>query len=413
MNFPLIWYFRVKPPTLSNPPSHRDLQDYFAHLETDFIEWTKRFVIDKQQRQWGTIPSYAKEMRFYTALSIQELEEENEENLRKGKIESLQQQLKDNQEYAMILTGQAGLGKTTSLRYLVSQDVRDYQPGAPIPIYLELKNASPNQSLFDWIVSQLRVGRLARVPQLPTLVEQWLEKGYLGLFLDGWNEIAPELEEQLFREVEKLALKYRQVFMMITIRETKPLFEQVPVFVLQDMSKEQVNEFIENNTDRQTETQLRQTIRQRIDAQPRFLEFIRIPLYALMLIQILRSKQEIPNNHIKVAEIFINRPLERDKLKWQATEKKLGMQLKTFAYLAYISVFDKAQQNTCLSAAEIRDILKEYQPSMASLDMTYQWLKIAVELGIMVCSQPEEKYSFTHQEYQDYFAGLGSRIFEG
>ena len=140
----IYWYWRIKPPTLSNPPSRRDLQDYFAHLETDFIEWTKRFVIEKQQQRWGKIPLYAEEMRFYTALSITELEESEEEeaHLRKGKIESLRQQLRDNQEYAMILTGQAGLGKTTSLRYLVYQDARDYQPGAPIPIYLELKKLS-------------------------------------------------------------------------------------------------------------------------------------------------------------------------------------------------------------------------------------------------------------------------------
>jgi hypothetical protein len=417
----VYWFFYVKPPMISDPPSNKDLKAYFRQLDKDFRAWKKRFVIDKKFK-WNQMPIYAQEVNFYIPLLTQEVEEEevlpdeNNPSLRRGEVDILRQELKDNGEYAMLLTGQAGIGKTTSLRYLVYKDYRSYQPSLAIPVYLELKNASENQKLFDWIVSQLRIGRLARVAHLEELVEKWLEKGYIYLFLDGWNEISPAtLEDKLIKEVEQFAQKYEQVFIIISVRDERQIFPHVPVFSLQNMDPAQVKKFIYNNTEASTEKELRQKIFERIEKQPRFLQFIQIPLYALMLIQIMRKRQEFPNSETEVIKNFIEALLKRDEQKGKLTERKLGINLETFklllAYLAYVCVFEKKQQNTALSVIEIQAILIRYEPNLASLDITIRLLQTALELGIIVLSKPEEKYSFVHQEYQSYFAGLGYSTF--
>ncbi len=120
-----------------------------------------------------------------------------------------------NQEWQMVLTGKAGIGKTTSLRYLVYEDQHAYQPGQPIPVYLELRYAKPNAALKAWIVEQLRVGRLGSATNLPELVELWLTEGWISLFVDGWNELAAELNEAMFQDMSQFMQAYPKVFITI------------------------------------------------------------------------------------------------------------------------------------------------------------------------------------------------------
>lgn len=400
------WWFFMKTPYISTPPSHKNLKHYFNKLDKDFNAWKRRFVIDRQMNL-EKMPIYAEEVQFYIPLLGEEVDENK--SLRKGDVEELRQQLKANQEFSMILSGQAGIGKTTSLRYLVYQDRKSYQPESPIPVYLELKNAPDNMSLLEWIVSKFKVGTLAKVPNLTEKVEQWLEQGLINLYLDGWNEISPELEAKLFKDVEQFIHNYDKVFIIISIREAKIIFNNVAVFALQNMDKQQVDNFIDRNTDNDTEYALRKHIKDYIEAQPRFLEFIQIPLYALMLIQIVRKENIIPENQAKVIEKFITALLLRDSQKGPSIEKKLDFDMKDFklllAYFAYDCVFEKGQQNTGLSLNYIQEIFKKYEPNI-SVSKTRKLLQFALDLGIMVLSKPEAKYSFTHQEYQTYFASL-------
>jgi len=42
----VYWFFFKKPPFIYNPPSDKNLKDYFKSLDKDFQAWKKRFVID-------------------------------------------------------------------------------------------------------------------------------------------------------------------------------------------------------------------------------------------------------------------------------------------------------------------------------------------------------------------------------
>jgi predicted NACHT family NTPase len=392
------WWIFFKDPKISNPPKIKDLKGYFAKLDRDFAEWKKLFVIDRMNNDF--MPAYAEEIQWYVDLELAE-----QEKLRKGLVLELREQLIANQEWQMVLTGSAGIGKTTSLRYLVYQDRQAYEPGSPIPVYLELRYAKPNVTLKAWIIEQLRVGRLRSASHLPALVESWLTEGWISLFVDGWNELATELNETIFQEMQQFMQAYPKVFITITIRKAQPIFPNVPVFILQNMNKGQVTDFVKKNTD-QPEKTLRQLIFNQIEVQPRFLDFITVPLYALMLVQVVRKEKTVPKRRAIIIKKFIDRLLLREEQKTGSKcQRHVGMGLESFrlllSFYAYICVSVKKSQNTSAPIFQIQTILQQRQPNM-TLEQTKNFLELAAELGLMVSDK--DYYSFVHQEYLDYFA---------
>jgi len=150
----IVWWVFIKPPKISYPPTIKDLHDYFAKIDRNFAEWKKLFVIDKINNDFISI--YAEEVNWYVSLQLVE-----QKKLREGFVMELREKLIADGEWQMVLTGQAGIGKTTSLRYLQYQDRQNYQPQKPIPVYLDLGYAEEGQSIKAWIVKELQVGRLA------------------------------------------------------------------------------------------------------------------------------------------------------------------------------------------------------------------------------------------------------------
>jgi len=320
----------------------------------------------------------------------------------------LREQLIANQEWQMVLTGKAGIGKTTSLRYLVYKDQHAYQPGRPIPVYLELKNAKSELRLKDWIVERLQIGRLATAADLPELVELWLEKGWISLYVDGWNELATNLTEMMFQDMQQFMQAYPKIFITITIRKARPIFPNMPMFILQNMDKAQVTEFVNKNTD-DSEIKLRQLIFNQIEAQPRFLDFITVPLYALMLVQVVRQDNVIPKRSTAIIETFIQKLLSReDQTGLKTCERKVGISLDTFrlllSYYAYNCVFIGKLQNTSRPVLKIQTVLQQRDTNM-TVEQTENFVEFATELGLMVGEK--DFYSFVHQEYLDYFAAKG------
>jgi len=325
----------------------------------------------------------------------------------------LREKLIADGEWQMVLTGQAGIGKTTSLRYLQYQDRQNYQPQKPIPVYLDLGSAREGQSIKAWIVKELQVGRLALAKNLEKSIDLWLENGLINLYVDGWNELAIELKDALFKDMQQFMRDYPKVFIAITIRETDSIFHNVPVFILQNMSKEQVIEFVNKNTN-DSEKTLRQLLRQQI-AIARFLEFITVPLHALMWVQIVRKdSQTILKSGTDIIDAFIERLFVREKEKHGSDfiAKKLGMKLETFSNLLSIYAFyclhEKKSQNSALSSIAVQKVFKKLKNQMP-LPQIRQLLDFAVELGLMVKDE-EDFFKFTHQNYLDYFAARGMRM---
>ena len=94
----------------------------------------------------------------------------------------------------LLILGEPGTGKTTLLLELAWQTIQRAQadPAFPIPVVFKLSSWTPERSLAEWLVEELR-----RNYYIPHRVSRaWVEQGQLLLLLDGLDEVKPEFQAQ-------------------------------------------------------------------------------------------------------------------------------------------------------------------------------------------------------------------------
>ncbi|MEZ5672926.1 MAG: NACHT domain-containing protein, partial [Thiotrichaceae bacterium] len=382
-----------------------DFTPYLEQLKQEFEDWKQRFVIDDSWKELDETLFYAKEVEWFVFL-----EGKGEFKDREGKVSALRNNLmkKDN-KYQMVLLGTAGMGKTSTSRYLTVTDANKLlnQKFAAIPVYLEMKNFNKDKSLFEHIVAQFQTKGLNKYNDLADIITRHLARGKIHLFLDGWNELNRDLATGVTREIKQLMRRYPNVFMLITTRQESYQndFEGVPAFVLQDMKLAQIQEFVKKNTLPQ-ETGIRAEI-QGLQPTDRLFEFICVPFYTRMFVQA-RRRGNVPNTIVDFIKVFIDQLLQRER-----SHKENFLNFEEFkhalAYLAYVCATEKSNNNNAaLTRAEINAIL--YRPeSGIEREQVKTYLDHAVQLHILVYE--DYFYSFAHHDYQGYFAGLGKRLF--
>ena len=113
---------------------------YLEKVENQFKEWNGRFVPIIGQEQFKEVTLYAVEART------------DSETPREGDVEQLRKELISTGQNQMIIVGEAGLGKTTSMKYIALRDARQGR----MPVYIELKLLTKDDSLRNTILENLR-----------------------------------------------------------------------------------------------------------------------------------------------------------------------------------------------------------------------------------------------------------------
>jgi hypothetical protein len=95
---------------------------------------------------------------------------------------------------SLLILGEPGSGKTMKLLELAKYLLQcaDQDPAAPIPVMVNLSSwKDPQKPIFDWLLEELC--SKYRIPK--NYGKTWLKNKRLLPFLDGLNEVAPELQE--------------------------------------------------------------------------------------------------------------------------------------------------------------------------------------------------------------------------
>lgn len=367
-------------------------QNFVAYLErvkSNFRARISRFVHLKGQEEVALLNSYAVE-------HLPNMDEDEDDIVaRHGTIEELRD--KHVTERRMMLWGDAGMGKSTTLEYLAYKDAdrKLKEPDSPLPVYLPLGLLTDrNASLKQIIWKRIGVDELAG--------ESMLVDGNINLFLDGVNEIPKDMNNALInsriREIQNLIDEYENTFIMVSNRQqSENIFHNIPAFIMQRMDEGQIEVFIQRNADDPT---LAGLIQAEVQQNKRLARIVRTPLMLSRLIEVVRDEGTIPKSEGEIIHRFIHCLYNREKVEKKDVNFDIPKVHRLLRHLGYESLED-LDTNAGMTGDEV---LRYFVVCMRKygfeIDSMYV-LDKATQLNIL--EKREDLYSFAHQAYQDYY----------
>lgn len=189
-------------------------------VKQEFEKRAKRFVHIVSIEDYSLFESFA--------IEHIDLSDEDEHHERTGTIDVIRKQyLAENR---MMIWGDAGMGKSTTLQYLSYLDADDFLKGtsSKIPVYVPLGLLIDiNEKIEDYIIKKIGVEYIEGL--------ELLKKGQINLFLDGVNEvpidISKSMQVQRRKEIQYLLDTYPNMLIIISNRpERYNYFKNIPVF---------------------------------------------------------------------------------------------------------------------------------------------------------------------------------------
>lgn len=373
--------------------------DYTTYIEneiTEFEKWASRFVATDTIEDFSVFESYAVEH----IISYDESEEDNDDEIVKERSGTVDWIRKNNlPERRMILWGDAGLGKSTTLQYLTYLDARAYRKGISniIPVYIPLGMLIDRyETLESYIFSRLK-----------TEVEEGkklLESGKINLFLDGVNEIPEDKSSDILskriKEIQLLIDSYPKTLMIISNRPEKyNQFRNIPVFRLQPMDYVKIMEFIQKNT---RSEEVRNLIKEKIESNKRLLNIISTPLMTTRLISIVQEFKKVPDSEGMIIKQFLDTLYKReivDKQDSKFNVDKINYLLTSLALYG----FKKNGTNSGLTRYEVLTCFSKCLEELHFEYDTLYALDILIKIGVLTYDSAAEIVVFAHQAYQDFY----------
>lgn len=352
-------------------------QNYLNIVLNDFQTWNRRFVPINGKEQFQEVAIYAVETDW---------NKERNQQMREGEVEELREELINDGQNQMIIVGEAGIGKTTTMQYLAYRDAL----GSRLPIYVELKLLTTTDHLENVIRN--------KVSEITDDFESLMQSTDTCVFLDGLNEIMPIIKDSVYREIRVLIKKYPEVFFLISSRpqDNQGVIEKIPVFSLQKMDIAKIREFLRKNTN---DDRVSNSIIRAVDENNEWLRILGTPLILYMLIRVVAQKGAIPDDENKIVIQFIKGLYVREKFKDFEFDEEYFHAI--ICRIAYDCINNVGNTNSGFTFAAIKKYLAE------DIDIGDKELRSilqkSVELNLMV--QDGNLFSFSHQLYQDTLAG--------
>lgn len=364
------------------------IDEYLNEMVRQFKTRMSRFVHIRGEENFAVLGSY-----------VVESQDESSENKRRcGTVEFLRNS--SIPEKRMMIWGEAGMGKSTTLEYLAyidaKQRLKNVNANIPVLVLLGLLTSS-DYSIKQFICDKLKIS--------VEMCEMLLQEGKINLFIDGLNEIPNDkgglVKTLRMREIKYFIQTYPKTFIIITNRpQDSRDFSQVPIFNLIKLSKNEIDDFIEKNVD---EKDVKKMLHDEIDGNPRFVQIINTPLILSRLIEIVKYKGEIPQSEGEIISEFLLCLFTREKEEKQDAR----LDIKKMTYLLRMIAYESLEKKETNAGMKESEIITYCKKSMSEYKFEYDALyaiEIATQLGIL--EKKESMYVFSHQAYQDHYYAL-------
>lgn len=361
------------------------IQTYLKKITDRYKQWQINFVHINGEENFQEIDLFAKE--------ICNEEKEELQVQRKGTIDFLRKSIKENQ---MVIVGEVGMGKSTTLQYLYFSDAQEClrNNSQPIPIYKELKNIANNEDFLINLTKELNID--------DENLHFFFQEGKFNIFLDGLNEIEKSNKIKILRQINDFITEYPKNKFILTSRPLAYKRElddsthgrQVPVFLLQTMHDNQIEEFLDKNG-----KDVKEIILQEININSKLKELVTTPLILSMLINVVRKTKLIPPNKVYIIQEFINGLLRRESKVKYIDGELLHILLSHWAYESRILTGSNSGLN------ETNCVIPYFSKLKNILGLSFDtWDFLSKVRDIHILTKTHHQYSFIHELYQEYFA---------
>ena len=367
------------------------IESYLKNVTEEFKERMKRFIHLRGEEN----------LELIGGLAIEQAHDRDNDNgtLRKGTVDNLRKTAIP--ERRMIIWGEAGIGKSTTLEYLAYSDaqarLKDKSTNIPILFLLGIM-LDGNYSIKQYICDKLKVDMQE--------CDKLLSSGKINLFLDGLNEIptggvVSNLKTIRMREIRQLMMNYPKTFIIITNRpQDSRDFDNIPVFNLQKLNDDEIKLFLEKNV---TQNSVKKNIMDALTVDKNFRKIIRTPLILSRLVATVQYTNVVPKSEGAIIGQFLKCLFEREKN--EKLDERLDIQKMT--YLLRVIAFESLENKEANAGMTESELIGYCSKCMTSYKFEYDALYaigMMVQLGIL--ERRENVYVFAHQSYQDYYYGL-------
>ena len=310
----------------------------------------------------------------------------------------------------LLILGKPGAGKTTFLKHLAIQSIRDKFQRDLVPFFVTLKEFAEietKEQLLAYLKNYIKESSKDNL-------ERVLENGKALILLDGLDEVLEADTKKVIREIESLTNKYpdNQYLMTCRIAAKEYTFVRFTEVEIADFDDEQIKTFAENwFKDKPIKPE---TFLERLETEQPIKELVSNPLLLTLLCISFEELGDFPANRKELYEEGIDallkkwdakRGIQRDKVyKPLSIAKKEDLLSKiaweTFSVGDYFFKQDKAER-----------LISEYIRNLPGANLDDEALQgdseivlknIEAQHGLLV-ARAKHIYSFSHLTFQEYF----------
>lgn len=306
----------------------------------------------------------------------------------------------------VIITGTGGIGKTTLLRHLYLNTIKETNF---IPVFVELRNFNDkdNISLRDLIYQNLKENGFELEDKY---YEYSLKKGAYVFLLDGFDEVNGNKKCKVQKCIQSFSDTYRNNRFIITSRPMDDLISLNDFTELESMelNKKQALSLISKiEFDEYLKEKFCDELNRMLYAK--YKSFASNPLLLTIMLLTFEAHASIPDNlkdFYEQAFMTLFNMHDATKLAYKRDiRSNLGYNdFKTvFSYICFKSYFNSEYQ---FSHEKLREYIIEANNKFSDIKFNVNDFFEDLMLSVCMIIRDGNEYIFTHRTFQEYFAAL-------
>ncbi len=295
------------------------------------------------------------------------------------------------QENEIKLLGQAGIGKTTFFKHIISEEIDKLgEENNPlfVPVYIRLiEFQNREQKVEQYVCNQLAIDSV--------LLDNLIKEKFLHFYFDGINEIAPKEDSRaILQDIDAFIHKCQEYGnrVLISDRENNNLqiLNSATTIHINKFDDEQIFDFIKLNAKNKTTVQ--NALKYYEDDAYSFLqELLGIPFFLKTFISLVDKEVPVPADKIEYIKAFTEEFINREiREKYDPNAQHIVQMLTIISEMGPDGI----------SIAAVRQLMKDKADGGLN---TEALLKLAVELHFLELTN--NKYRFVCEEFQIFFLG--------